>query len=178
MLKLKLPVLWTPDAKKWLIRKDPDAGKDWRQEEKGTTEDEMVSPSPTRWTWVWVNSGSRLWTGRPGVLQFMSFQSQTRLSNWTELSLHCPPRGCWRALFSSFSQIVSFCQIFWWGSCNSLNYLRWVALFGSRHRLQKCWTAEKAFLKAVRGPSLFCNLIPHRVGLLDFCQDGGTMLMG
>ena len=36
------PILWSPDAKSWLIRKDPDAGKDWRQEEKGTTEDEMV----------------------------------------------------------------------------------------------------------------------------------------
>ena len=36
------PVLWLPDAKKWLIWKDPDAGKDWRWEEKGMTEDEMV----------------------------------------------------------------------------------------------------------------------------------------
>ena len=36
------PVLWPPDKKSWLIWKDPDAGKDWRQEEKGTTEDEMV----------------------------------------------------------------------------------------------------------------------------------------
>ena len=36
------PVLWPSDAKSWLIGKDPDAGKDWRQEEKGTTEDEMV----------------------------------------------------------------------------------------------------------------------------------------
>ena len=36
------PVLWPPCAKSWLIGKDPDAGKDWRQEEKGTTEDEMV----------------------------------------------------------------------------------------------------------------------------------------
>ena len=36
------PILWPPDAKNWLIRKEPDAGKDWRQEEKGTTEDEMV----------------------------------------------------------------------------------------------------------------------------------------
>jgi len=34
--------LWPPDAKNWLIRKDPDVGKDWRQEDKGTTEDEMV----------------------------------------------------------------------------------------------------------------------------------------
>ena len=36
------PILWPPDAKNWLIGKDPDPGKDWRQEEKGTTEDEMV----------------------------------------------------------------------------------------------------------------------------------------
>ena len=35
-------ILWPPDAKSWLIWKDPDAGKDWEQEEKGTTEDEMV----------------------------------------------------------------------------------------------------------------------------------------
>ena len=37
------PILWPPDAKSWLIGKDPDAGRDWRQEEKGTTEDEMVA---------------------------------------------------------------------------------------------------------------------------------------
>ena len=36
------PVLWPPDAKSWLIGKDPDAGRDWGQEEKGTTEDEMA----------------------------------------------------------------------------------------------------------------------------------------
>ena len=36
------PILWPPDAKNWLIGKDPDAGKDWRREEKGMTEDEMV----------------------------------------------------------------------------------------------------------------------------------------
>ena len=36
------PILWPPDSKSWLIGKDPDAGKDWKQEEKGMTEDEMV----------------------------------------------------------------------------------------------------------------------------------------
>ena len=36
------PMLWSPDVKNWLIGKDPDAGTDWRQEEEGTTEDEMV----------------------------------------------------------------------------------------------------------------------------------------
>ena len=42
MLKLKLPTLWPPGAKRRCIGKDPDAGKHWGQEEKGTTEDEMV----------------------------------------------------------------------------------------------------------------------------------------
>ena len=38
----KAPILWLPEANSWLIEKDPDAGKDWRQEEKGLIEDEMV----------------------------------------------------------------------------------------------------------------------------------------
>ena len=40
--KAETPILWPPDAKNWLIGKDPDAEKDWRLEEKGMTEDEMV----------------------------------------------------------------------------------------------------------------------------------------
>ena len=40
--KAEAPRLWPPDVKNWLIRKDPDAGKDWRQEERGMTEDELV----------------------------------------------------------------------------------------------------------------------------------------
>ena len=69
--------------KNWLIWKDPDAGKDWRQEQNGMTEDEMVG-----WhhQWVWVGSGSWWWTGRPGLLQSMGSQSWMRLSHWTELN--------------------------------------------------------------------------------------------
>ena len=72
MLKLKLLILWPPDAKNWFIGQVPDSGKDWRQEAKGTTEDEMVG---------WhhqlnrheFDEGSRSWwwTARPGVLQSM-----------------------------------------------------------------------------------------------------------
>ena len=40
--KAEAPILWLPDAKSWLIGKDPDAGEDWSQEEEGTTEDEMI----------------------------------------------------------------------------------------------------------------------------------------
>ena len=80
------PVLWPPHAKSWLIRKDSDAGRDWGQEEEGTTGWDGWMASPTRWMWVWVNSRRWWWTGRPGVLWFMESQSWTWLSDWTELN--------------------------------------------------------------------------------------------
>ena len=79
------PILWPPDLKSWLIRKDPVAGKDWKQEEKGTIEDKM-----TEWHhhlnrhWVWANSWRWWKTGKPGVPQSMASQSRTWLSNWTD----------------------------------------------------------------------------------------------
>ena len=80
------PILWPLDGKNSLVGKAPDAGKDWRQEEKGMTEDETIGWHPsTWWKWVWASSGSWWWTGRPGVLQSMGSQSQTWLSDWTEL---------------------------------------------------------------------------------------------
>ena len=85
------PILWLPHAKSWLIGKDPDAGRVWGQEEKGMTEDEMaLMASLTQCTWVWVNSGSWWWTGKPGMLQFMG--SQRVRHDWvTDLI-------CWRRL--------------------------------------------------------------------------------
>ena len=68
------PILWPPHVKSWLIGKDCDAGRDWGQEEKGMTGWDGWMASPTRWTWVWVNSGSWWWTGRPGVLWIMGSQ--------------------------------------------------------------------------------------------------------
>ena len=78
------PILWPLDAKNWLIGKDPDAGKDWRQEEKGMTGWDGWMASPTQWTWVWASSWGWWWTGKPGVLQSMGLQSQTRLRDWTD----------------------------------------------------------------------------------------------
>ena len=81
------PILWPPDVKNWLIWKDLDAGKDWGQEEKGTTEDEMVG-------WHhWLNGLEFQWTlgvgNRQGGLACCSpwvTKSQTRLSDWTKLN--------------------------------------------------------------------------------------------
>ena len=87
MLRTETPILWPPDAKSWLIGKDPDAGKDWGQEEKGTTEDEMVG-------WHHRLNGHEL-----GKLQELVMdrearyaavhgvaKSRTQLSDWTELN--------------------------------------------------------------------------------------------
>ena len=85
-VEAETPILWPPDGKSWLIGKDIDAGKDWGQEEKGTTKGwDGWMASPTQWTWVWVNS--RVWrcTGKPGMLQSMG--SQWVRHNWaTELN--------------------------------------------------------------------------------------------
>ena len=80
------PILWWPDAKNWLIWKDPDAGKDWRQEERRTTEDEMVGWHHLQWTWVWAGSGCWWQTGKPGVSQYMG--SQRVGHDWAELKAH------------------------------------------------------------------------------------------
>ena len=88
-----------PHAKSWLI------GKDWCWEGLGAGGEgddkgcDGWMASLTRWTWVWVNSGSWWWTGRPGVLRFMGLQRvrhdwATEL-NWTELldiGVHSPVR--------------------------------------------------------------------------------------
>ena len=81
------PVLWLPHAKSWLIGKDPDSGRGWGQEEKGMTRWDGWMASPTWWTWVWMDSGSWWWTGKPGVLPSMGVtKSQVQLSYWTDLN--------------------------------------------------------------------------------------------
>ena len=82
-------ILWPPAAKNWLIWKDPWC---WEGLKAGGEGDDRRwdgwMASLTQWTWVWVNSGSWWWTGRPGMLQFMGSQKVghdwTTELNWTE----------------------------------------------------------------------------------------------
>ena len=65
-------VLWPLDGKSWLIWKDPDAGKDWGQRGEGDDSGwDGWMASSTQGTWLWDNSRSWWWTGKPGVLQSM-----------------------------------------------------------------------------------------------------------
>ena len=87
-VEAETPILWPPDVKSWLIWKDPDAGKDWRWEEKGTTEDEMVE-------WHhWLDGHGFGWTlgvgdGQGGLACYDSWvrkeSDTTEWLNWTEL---------------------------------------------------------------------------------------------
>ena len=65
------PILWSFDVRSQFIGKDPEAGKDWREEDQGWN---GCMASPIQWTWVCASSSCWWWTGRPGMLQFMGLQ--------------------------------------------------------------------------------------------------------
>ena len=110
--KAETPVLWPPHAKSWLIGKDSDAGRDWGQEEKGTTEDEMdgitdlmdVSLSELRE----LVMDREAW--RAAIHEVA--KSQTRLRDWTELN--------WYALCFPHLHYITFS----WLSCLLLGWLK------------------------------------------------------
>ena len=91
-VEAETPILWPPDAKSWLIRRDPDAGKDWRWEEKGTTEDEMAG-----WR-HWLNEHGFGWT-----LGVDDGQGGLACGSWGHKESDTPERLSWTELILMFS---------------------------------------------------------------------------
>ena len=124
--EVETPILWPPDVKNWLIGKDPVAGQDWRQKEKGTTEDEMVGWH--HWfdrhefeqaSKVGDGQGSLVYCG-PWGWQESDMNEQLNL---TELNLnilwHCPSLKLeWKLTFFSPVATAVF-QICWHIECSS-----------------------------------------------------------
>ena len=93
------PILWLPDAKNWLTGKDPDAGKDWRKEEKGTKEDETVGWHH-RLNGHEFEQAPRMSDGQGGLVCCSAWshrktKSWTWLSNWNEVSKSGSWWLCW-----------------------------------------------------------------------------------
>ena len=114
------PILWPPDVKSWLIGKDPDAGKDWRQEEKGTTEDEMVG-------WHhWLDGRESEWTPGVGDRQGglvccdswgRKESDTTEWLNWTEINERMSCTWIWKITIVK----MSICSIL----TDRVNWLAW-----------------------------------------------------
>ena len=103
--KAEAPILWPPHAKSWLLRKDPDAGRDFGQEEEGTTEDEMAGLHH------WLDGRESEWTpgvgdGQGGLACCDSWghkeSDTTEQLNWTELNAY------WRGSDMSILSILTF----------------------------------------------------------------------
>ena len=106
-VEAETPILWSPDVKNWLIWKNPDVGGGLKAGREGDDRGwDGWMASPIQWTWVWVNSASWCWTGRPGELWFRG--SQRVRHDWaTELIL---PGALAKQVFIFFW--FSFCHLF------------------------------------------------------------------
>ena len=132
--EVETPILWPPDAKSWLIWKDPNAGKDWGQEEKGMTRGwDGWMASLTQWTWVWVDSQRLWWIRRPGVLWFVGSQRaghEIEQLNWP-YCLRLRPPGYW----------------LWWTSWHAIQHrwtcaAVWETMYCPRHHHRSKWTLD------------------------------------
>ena len=136
------PILWPPDSKNWLIWKDPDASKDWKQEEKGTTEDEMVG-----------------WHHRLDRHEFEQTlgvgDGQRNLvccSPWGHKELDMTEKLNWIELI----YVISWIKVNEWGIC--IHVADW--LLYSRKLTQHCkTTAAAAAAKSLQSCLTLCNPI-------------------
>ena len=120
-VEVETPMLWPSDVKSWLIGKDPDSGRDWGQEEKGMTEDEMIG-------WHhWLNGHGFGWTpgvgdGQGGLVCCGSWGHKeldmTEQLNWTELNGYSQFKNLryFTLLFFSIWSLQIWCVLYTYSS--------------------------------------------------------------
>ena len=118
------PGLWPPHLKRDSLGKTLMLGGTGGRRRRGDRGWDGWMASWTRWMWVWVNSGSWWWTGRPGVLRFMGSQSRTRLSDWTELSWTFSSVGSQECITTFHHICVHVCALYCIFYCKIFYYLR------------------------------------------------------
>ena len=150
--KAETPILWPPDSKNWLIWKDSDAGKDWRREQKGTTEDGMVG---------WHQQlNEHEFEQAPGVGDGQA--SLACCSPWNHKELDMTKQLNWKLNFSDCSLWLNgsghlgcglmFQQILCMATCNPFCFHRDISLLGNS-QLTKVWTVQ--VLHILRRKNLF-----------------------
>ena len=137
------PIFWPPDAKNWLIGKDPDAGKDWTGGEKDNRGWDGWMTSLTQRTWVWISSGSWCWTGKPGVLQCMGLDKTEQLNYCSALSLVCSTKQMEKV------KIMTLCS---WDFKTAGNFHEYRAFQSEewnlfKHLSKRCVSAHQALWK-------------------------------
>ena len=157
--KAEAPILWPPDAKNWLIWKDPDASQDWRREEKGTTEDEMD------W-WHHQSDGHEFEQApevadvSPGVLQSMG--SQRGGHDWTT-ELKDIDNSVWCTFLRCFADIIIATKgknlTAWWSDC-SHDISCYIFLFSK----YSCFTAFTVFWQSL----LYCKVTQLHTYMYSF----------
>ena len=104
------PIVWPLDVKSWLIWKDPDAGKDWRWEEKGMTEGPRDGwmASLTQWTWIWANPGDSEGQGSLACYSPWSHK-ESDTTEWLSNNNHQVhnPKQTWQSCFHYLEALIS-----------------------------------------------------------------------
>ena len=130
--EVETPILWPPDARNWLTGKDPDVGKDWRQEEKGMTEDEMVGwqhqlngHESEQAPGVGDGQGNLVCCSPRGCKE----SDTTEWLKWTELNQSILTfYYCWRLLSVKGSISVSLNLHFVYLLCNNICFIHFLCL--------------------------------------------------